>query len=86
MDARETAQTLRVIAVILIFAGILMVGYGAYAYATERHEVDVELREVDVEPSEGPVVDDEEIRGLALYFARVRLAPEAINDLTPAAP
>ena len=32
------------------------------------------------------LLSDEEIRGLALYFARVRLAPEAINDLTPAAP
>ncbi len=32
------------------------------------------------------LLSDEEIRGLALYFARVRLAPEAINDLTPSEP
>ncbi|MDX1656139.1 MAG: hypothetical protein R3310_13085, partial [Candidatus Competibacteraceae bacterium] len=29
---------------------------------------------------------EEEIQGLALYFARVRLPHSAINDLTPAQP
>jgi TRAP-type C4-dicarboxylate transport system permease small subunit len=37
MDSREKAQTMRVIAMILIFAGILLLAYGGYAYAKENN-------------------------------------------------
>jgi TRAP-type C4-dicarboxylate transport system permease small subunit len=37
MDSREKAQTIRVIAMILIFAGILLLAYGGYAYAKENN-------------------------------------------------
>ena len=37
MDSREKAQTIRVIAMIMIFAGILLLAYGGYAYAMENN-------------------------------------------------
>jgi TRAP-type C4-dicarboxylate transport system permease small subunit len=40
MDTKhDTAQTLKVVAMILIFAGILLIAYGGYAYATENGNV-----------------------------------------------